>query len=378
MHGNGGFHGRSKRICQAPLILEHFTGSEDLPSRRSVRISNPEGDQQHEVFEDNPEVVELNKLLTECTEEEQHYDDVHIDRALSLIRPSGTLKKPCHSRIYTKLFKMAWDGKDQEAMIFVKRLRRNSSVGEDLKVVCMEVVHTVNTERDLKMLLSALAYTDRTGCENKHILKCRLHRRIAGMHYRNGDTEEADEHLVTALQLAKQMSPDIDSVYTFRLKALMLFEEYKETGNEEARKGAERQFQLAMDHSRTQPDWKRLITERIKISKGQFHLDMIEHYRKSGKSEDTIEQLQYRARDTLNDVNESWLTEGDKAFFYTANAMLMVEVGDIDDAEKYALQAFDINKRCGFKSRNETTKEVLRKINSRKLDGLNSELSLPS
>ena len=112
---------------------------------------------------------------------------------------------------------MAWNGKDREAVTFVKRLRSKPSVAADLKVVCMEVVHTVNTERDLKMLLSALAYTDRAECENKHILKCRLHRRIAGLHYRNGDIEEADEHLVTALQLAKQMSPDIDSVYTFRL-----------------------------------------------------------------------------------------------------------------------------------------------------------------
>ena len=70
------------------------------------------------------------------------------------------------------------------------------------------------------------------------------------------------------------------------------------------------------------------------------------------KPSDTIEQLQYRARDTLNDVDESWLTKGDKAFFYTANAMMMLEVGDLDDAEKYAIQASDINKQCGFESRN--------------------------
>ena len=64
----------------------------------------------------------------------------------------------------------------------------------------MEVVHTVTTDHDLKVLLSALAYTDRPG--NTAILTCRLHRRIEGLHYRNNDLEEADEHMETALQLA--------------------------------------------------------------------------------------------------------------------------------------------------------------------------------
>lgn len=349
-----------------PLVLERLAEVEDLP------IHTPNSQQSNETqAETSPEIEELNKLLAEDSEgsdkEEQCYDSAHIDKALSMICPTGVLKKRYHSQVYTKLFKMAWNGKDKEAVTFVKRLRSKSSVAADLKVVCMEVVHTVNTERDLKMLLSALAYTDRAECENKHILKCRLHRRIAGLHYRNGDIEEADEHLVTALQLAKQMSPDIDSVYTFRLKALLLFEEYKQTGSEEARKGAELQFQLAMDQSRRQPNWKRLVTERIKISKGQFHLDMIEVFRRNGKCEDTIEQLQYRARDTLNDVDETWLTEGDKAFFYTAYSQLMLEISELNDAEKYALQAFHINQECGFESRNQITKEVLEKIKSKKL-----------
>lgn len=347
-----------------PLILEQLAEVEDLPTHTHTSQQSSEA-----TTETSPEIEELDELLAEGSDkEEQCYDDMHIDKAINMIRPSGVLKKHCHAQVYTKLFKMAWNGKDREAVTFVKRLRKKSSVAADLKVVCMEVVHTVNTERDLKMLLSALAYTDRAECENKHILKCRLHRRIAGLHYRNGDIEEAEEHLVTALQLAKQMSPDIDSVYTFRLKALLLFEEYKKTRNEEARKGAEMQFQLAMDHSRRQPNWKRFVTERIKISKGQFHLDMIEVFRRDEKHEDTIEQLQYRARDTLSDVDEAWLTDGDKAFFYTAYSQLMLEINDMDEAEKYALQAWHINQQCGFESRNQTTTKVLERIKSKKVN----------
>ena len=251
-----------------PLILERFAEAEDLPTH----IPNPQ--QSNEILaETSPEIEELDKLLAEESDkEEQCYDDVHIDRALSMIRPSGVLKNRCHAQVYTKLFKMAWDGKDREAMTFVKQLRKKSSVAADLKVVCMEVVHTVNTERDLKMLLSALAYTDRAECENKHILKCRLHRRIAGLHYRNGDTEEAEEHLITALQLAKQMSPDIDSVYTFRLKALLLFEEYKKTGNEEVRKGAEMQFQLARINHDDNLTGRGLLQSVSKLARGNFIL----------------------------------------------------------------------------------------------------------
>ena len=340
--------------------------AEDLPT------CTPNSQQSNQTpAETSPEVEELDRLLAEGSDQEERcYDDVHIERALCVIRPSGVLKKRRHAQVYTKLFKMAWNGKDSEAVAFVKQLRRKPSVEADLKVVCMEVVHTVNSERDLKMLLSALAYTDRAECENKHILKCRLHRRIAGLHYRNGDIEEADEHLITALQLAKQLSPDIDSVYTFRLKALLLFEEYKETGNEDARKGAEMQFQLAMDQSRQQPNWKRLITERIKISKGKFHLDMLEVFRKNGKSEDAIEQLQYRVRDTLNDVDEAWLTEGDKAFFYTAYSQLMLEINEVKDAERYALQALDLNEQCGFESRNKITKQVLERIKLKKANNM--------
>jgi tetratricopeptide (TPR) repeat protein len=189
-------------------------------------------------------------------------------------------------------------------------LRRNRDISVDLKIVSMEVVHTVNTERDLKVLTSALAYTDRPECENTTILKCRLHRRIAGLHYRNKDLEEADEHMETALQLAHNIGPDIDTIYTMRLKALMLFEDYKKTRNKGSYRDANKFFTKAMDHARQQPESKRVITERVKVSKALFHLDMREECRQQEKEHDTLEELECRAQDTLDDVEEEYLTDG--------------------------------------------------------------------
>ena len=309
-----------------------------------------------------PAIKELNELL-ECDKEDDECECMYIERSLSLIKPNGVLKKRWQHQIYERLFKMAWNGQDNDAMNFVKGMKRNQSVQVDLKVVCMEVIHTVNSERDLKMLLGALAYTDRKECENKHILKCRLHRRIAGLHYRSGDTEEAKDHLITALQLADQITPDIDSIYTMRLQALILFEEYKENPcNPEARRGAEKYFQLAMDHARRQPEWKRLITERIKISKAVFHLDMIQLHQ---EKEDVNEQLYYRTKETLEDVQESYLTDGDRAFFYTAYARLkLLNPQDLQGAKGYIEPAISINKECGFSKRLAETEEILARINA--------------
>ena len=292
-------------------------------------------------------VANMMSLLED--EEEDSGDFDSIPRSLSLLQPTGALKTRSHARIYTKLFKMAWGGEDQEAMSFVRTIRKHRSVSLDLKVVCMEVVHTVNSQRDLKMLLSALAYTDRAECENKTILKCRLHRRIAGLHYRNGDLEEANEHLVTATQLAEHLSPDIDTVYTLRLNALMLFEQYRESRDERSRRGAEKYFQMAMDHVKRLPDSKRLVTERVKVSKALFHLDMLKVYSELAKSEEAIEQLEYRARDTLCDVDETYLTNGDRAFYYSTQARLMLSDGEqLDQAESLALKAVELSEECGL------------------------------
>ncbi len=312
---------------------------------------------------DDPIIEELNpsedvasseELLTIQSLFEDREDNCEnidsIPRTLSLLQPTGSLTRKAHARVYNKLFKMAWNGEDQQAMSFVRTLRKHQSVSIDLKVVCMEVVHTVNSERDLKMLLSALAYTDRAECENKTILKCRLHRRIAGLHYRNGDLEDAGEHLVTATQLAEHLSPDIDTVYTLRLNALMLFEQYKENKDDKSRKGAEKYFQLAMDHVKRLPDSKRLITERIKVSKALFHLDMMKLYTEHSKSEDAIEQLEYRARDTLEDIDETYLTDGDRAFFYSTQAQLkFCDTSEVNKAEEYAKKAVKLSDQCGLK-----------------------------
>ena len=280
----------------------------------------------------------------------------------NLIFPTGPLKKKSHALIYTSLFKMAWGGSESKARSLMRHLRHSDQISVDIKVVSMEVVHTVNTHRDLKVLTSALAYTDRSTCENKIILKCRLHRRIAGLHYRNQDLEEASEHMETALQLAHQIGPDIDTIYTMRLKALMLFEEYKKNKDRKAYQDANKFFNKAMDHARRQPESKRVITERVKVSKALFHLDMREEYQQQQKADEVLEELEYRAQETLDDVDEEYLTDGDKAFFHMTWAKLFVCTKDWHRAEMEAQEALDLNQRCGFDKRARENQELLTQI----------------
>ena len=155
-----------------------------------------------------------------------------------------------------------------------------------------------------------------------------------------------------------ELSPEMEAIL------LNESEEYKKTRDTTTRKGAEKYFQRAVDHARKQPDWKRLITERIKISKALFHLDMISIYQDMNKSEEAIEQLQYRAQDALNDVNEVFLTDRDKAFFYLTFAKLKrcSEACDLTAAKSYAKMALDINNRCGFEAHREEAEQLLRDI----------------
>jgi hypothetical protein len=53
----------------------------------------------------------------------------------------------------------------------------------------------------------------------------------------------------TALQLAHNIAPDIDTIYTMRLKALMLFEDYKKTRNKDSYRDANKFFTKAMDRT---------------------------------------------------------------------------------------------------------------------------------
>ena len=318
-----------------------------------------------------PECESIDAKVQEVKDSIEH-DQVDVDSTCTsthvvrkypnLIFPSGPLRKRSHSFVYTSLFKMAWGGDENTARSLMTYLRRNREISVDLKIVSMEVVHTVNTDRDLNVLTSALAYTDRPACENKSILKCRLHRRIAGLHYRNNDLENADEHMETALQLAHNISPDIDTIYTMRLKALMLFEDYKKTKNRDSYRDANRFFTKAMDHARQQPESKRVITERVKVSKALFHLDMREEYRQQEKGHDTLEELEYRAQETLEDVDEEYLTDGDRAFFYLTRAKLYVCSQNWNGAGVEAEKALKINQKCGFDKRAKDTQELLTQI----------------
>lgn len=79
-----------------------------------------------------------------------------------------------------------------------------------------------------------------------------------------------------------------------------------------------------MDHVRQQLETKRVITERVKVSKALFHLDMWEEYKKAEKESESLMELECRAQETLDDVEEEYLTDGDKAFFYMTRAKLFV------------------------------------------------------
>ena len=330
-----------------------------VPSLLSANLSKTESTETADTeFQEIKDAIEHDHIDSACTATQV------VRKYPNLIHPSGPLKKKSHSYVYTSLFKMAWGGKEDKARTLMKRLRRSYDVSVDLKIVSMEVVHTVNAERDLKVLTSALAYTDRRECENTTILKCRLHRRIAGLHYRNNDLEDANEHMDTAMQLSHNIGPDIDTIYTLRLKALMLFEDYKKTRDRALYKAANNLFTRAMDHARQQPESKRVITERVKVSKALFHLDMREEYRQLSSGHDMLamEELEFRAQDTLDDVEEDYLTDGDRAFFYLTRAKLLVITQKWDEAKTEAEKALTINKRCGFEKRASEAQEILTQI----------------
>ena len=347
-------------ICQSVRnthdIAEGASSESHLAMSESTSNLTPKSEDVDSDVEEINECMKHDEVDSTCTSTQV------VRKYPNLIFPSGPLKKKSHSFVYTHLFKMAWGGDEDKARSVMTWLRRNPEVSVDLKIVSMEVVHTVNTERDLKVLTSALAYTDRPACENTSILKCRLHRRIAGLHYRNSDMEDANEHMETALQLAHNIGPDIDTIYTMRLKALMLFEDYKKTKNRDCYRDANMFFTKAMDHARQQPESKRVITERVKVSKALFHLDMREEYRQQQKGVDTLEELEYRAKDTLEDVDEEYLTDADRAFFYLTQAKLFACTQDWERAKVEAEKALKINRKCGLDKRARDAQELLTQI----------------
>ena len=153
-----------------------------------------------------------------------------------MINPQGVLQRSVYRKLYTGLFKMAWNGKDTNAHKLVGRILK-MKIPLDLKVVSLEVIHTVDWKMDLEKLQSALAMSQDADCENQHFLSCRVLRRLAGLHFRAGNTSDARSYNTQALQLAECMAADIDTVYTYRLQSLLLFEEYKATHCQTTKRG---------------------------------------------------------------------------------------------------------------------------------------------
>ena len=158
-----------------------------------------------------------------------------------LIKPSGVLLRKSYRVMYTTLFKTAWNGQDAKANTMVTDiLSRN--IATDLKVISLEVIHTVDWKSDLQKLEWALAMSQNGTCENTSILTCRILRRLAGLHYRARNLQVASDYNQQALHLAEGIMPDIDTIYTYRLQALLLFEQFKETKEESVRKGMYEMF----------------------------------------------------------------------------------------------------------------------------------------
>ena len=153
-----------------------------------------------------------------------------------MINPQAVLGRSVYRKLYTGLFKMAWNGKDTNAHELVDRILK-MTIPLDLKVVSLEVIHTVDWKMDLEKLQSALVMSQDADCENQHFLSCRVLRRLAGLHFRAGNISDARSYNAQALQLAECMAADIDTVYTYRLQSLLLFEEYKTTHCQTAKRG---------------------------------------------------------------------------------------------------------------------------------------------
>ena len=161
---------------------------------------------------------------------------VRVPHGPCVINPQGVLRRSVYKKLYTGLFTMAWNGDDSHAQQFTQRIL-SQRIPIDLKIVSLEVIHTVDWKADLEKLQSALVMTQQSGCENQHFLCCRVLRRLAGLHFRAGNIPEAHSYNTQALQLAECLGADIDTVYTYRLQSLLLFEEYKTTKSKEARRG---------------------------------------------------------------------------------------------------------------------------------------------
>ena len=131
--------------------------------------------------------------------------------------------------------------------------------------------------------------------------------------------------------------------------------------------GADKYFCKAMDHLKhvERDQWKKAITERVKISKAMFHLDTVHCI---GENEvDTCMEICARAEDTLEDVNCEYLTEGDQGFYHMVQAKLLAstphcEAESLSLAECHAQTAKSIYAKCGFEERSREIDNFLRSL----------------
>ena len=137
-----------------------------------------------------------------------------------------------------------------------------------------------------------------------------------------------------------------------------------------AHTGADKYFCRAMDHLKhaERDQWKKAITERVKISKAMFHLDTAHCM---GKNEvDVCMEICARAEDTLEDVDCDYLTDGDQGFYHTVQAKLFAstphcQASDLSLAEHHAQTAKSIYIKCGFDERSREINDFLTSLTSR-------------
>ena len=130
-------------------------------------------------------------------------------------------------------------------------------------------------------------------------------------------------------------------------------------------------FRRAMDHvaSVEKVEWKKMVTERIKISKALFHLDSIQYSEQLDSS--TSEEICQRALDTIEDVDTSFLTDGDCAFYHMVQAKIFLlsplhkyHAGnlELEKAIEHAVKSKQLNRECGFADRTEQANSLLSEL----------------
>ena len=133
---------------------------------------------------------------------------------------------------------------------------------------------------------------------------------------------------------------------------------------------ADQYFSKAMDHLKhvEREQWKKAITERIKISKAMFHLDTAQCM--GTNDVDVCIEICARAEDILEDVDCNYLTEGDQGFYHTVQAKLLASAPNcqadaLSVAECHAKTAKSKYIKCGFVERSREIDDFLTSLKAR-------------